>query len=179
MAELLVVIVIISLLAGLVFPSLSKARESARRTACRNNLLRIGQGFLLYSQDYDDNYPSVASDSSSSRPLASLAMLYDGYVSAREVFTCPSTQDRCDKLTPGDTFRPHASFDSGSGSGSDRMECSYGYDDLKDRTTDPDVAVMADAPDVTGEEAKATGSTDQGKERGGKEIGRASCRERV
>ena len=46
--ELLVVIAIISLLIGIIIPSLEKARSAARSTACLSNLRSIGQGVRLY-----------------------------------------------------------------------------------------------------------------------------------
>ena len=51
--ELLVVIAIIALLAAILFPVFSRARENSRRTACLSNLKQIGIALLQYQQDYD------------------------------------------------------------------------------------------------------------------------------
>jgi len=51
--ELLVVISIISMLMAILLPSLSRAREQARRAACMANLRSIGQGLFLYAHDND------------------------------------------------------------------------------------------------------------------------------
>ena len=55
--ELLVVIAIIAILAAILFPVFTAAREKARQTACFNNLKQIGVGLDLYMQDNDDRYP--------------------------------------------------------------------------------------------------------------------------
>ena len=51
--ELLVVIAIIALLAAILFPVFSQARESARGTQCRSNLKQIGTALAMYRDDYD------------------------------------------------------------------------------------------------------------------------------
>jgi len=50
--ELLVVIAILSILVGLLLPTLAGAREKARRTACRGNLRQFTIALQLYGQDH-------------------------------------------------------------------------------------------------------------------------------
>ena len=52
--ELLVVIAIIAILAAILFPVFSRAREKARQTSCLSNLKQLGLATQMYVQDYDE-----------------------------------------------------------------------------------------------------------------------------
>lgn len=95
--ELLVVIAIISLLAAILFPVFGRARENARKTSCLNNLRQIGTGFMMYTQDYDEQTPANWVQTGSVSPSVSSdqawpLMIYP-YVKHRDVFDCPSSPD--------------------------------------------------------------------------------------
>lgn len=55
--ELLVVIAIIAILAAILFPVFSMAREKARQTSCLSNQKQLGTAILMYIQDYDEAMP--------------------------------------------------------------------------------------------------------------------------
>ena len=57
--ELLVVIAIIGILAGMLMPALTRAREEARKISCANNLRQTGLAMSMYVTDFDDYFPCV------------------------------------------------------------------------------------------------------------------------
>jgi prepilin-type N-terminal cleavage/methylation domain-containing protein/prepilin-type processing-associated H-X9-DG protein len=92
--ELLIVVSIIALLAALLFPVFSRARESGRRAACQSNLKQLALGFIQYAQDYDEHLP-IGTKVIGNPATASyrLGIGWGGeiypYVKSTQVYKCP------------------------------------------------------------------------------------------
>ena len=98
--ELLVVMAIIAVLAGLLLPALSAAKARARRATCVNNLRQINLGIRMYADDSHDAPPTpgLASAAADALPLYSgYKALMKGYVGVEgasspqdKIFACPA-----------------------------------------------------------------------------------------
>jgi prepilin-type N-terminal cleavage/methylation domain-containing protein/prepilin-type processing-associated H-X9-DG protein len=102
--ELLVVVAIISILAAILFPVFTRARENARRTSCASNLKQIGLGMMQYMQDNDGYYPffstsgitgyiapaDIAALPGASSTDAKWSHLIHPYLKSAQVFVCPN-----------------------------------------------------------------------------------------
>ncbi len=93
--ELLVVIGITALLAGLLLPVLGRAKESGRAAACLSNLHQVGIALQLYVQDNHNRLPFMRDKSLSiSNDLPSPDLVLSNYLGNVNVLRCPSDKQR-------------------------------------------------------------------------------------
>jgi prepilin-type N-terminal cleavage/methylation domain-containing protein len=113
--ELLVVIAIIAVLAALLLPVLGRAKETARATACANNLRQFSQAAATYSLDNKGNLPYFLNwlHAEQGSTDVSTGELY-AYLRTRQVYLCPTDQQAL-RIDPNSHPPPPAST----------RQCSY------------------------------------------------------
>jgi prepilin-type N-terminal cleavage/methylation domain-containing protein/prepilin-type processing-associated H-X9-DG protein len=93
--ELLVVIAIIAILAAILFPVFSRAREKARQTACLSNVKQLVLASDMYCQDYDETLIPSAQGRPGPPPTAYIWPAYlKPYVKNEGIFVCPDARSQ-------------------------------------------------------------------------------------
>jgi len=89
--ELLVVIAVIGILAALLLPVLSAAKDKAKRTTCLNNLRQINLGIHMYCDDSSDVSPAAKYPMIAYRELMKNYVGLNGPSSSQDrIFACPA-----------------------------------------------------------------------------------------
>ena len=103
--ELLIVVAIIAILAGMILPALNSAMETARKSSCLNNYKQVLLAVRTYASDYNDIMPGALPEGIT---ITGTAMLWPDFLwrkdgSANYVewksLVCPSLKNHPDKNT--------------------------------------------------------------------------------
>jgi prepilin-type N-terminal cleavage/methylation domain-containing protein len=89
--EMLVVIAIIGVLAGLLIPVVAQVQENGKRVHCANNLSQFGKALFLYAMDNDEFFAETIVD-----------LAKNGYADNVELFKCKSDKWRTVAASIGD-----------------------------------------------------------------------------
>lgn len=81
MAEVLITVATIGVLAAILFPVFARAREKSRQATCLGNLVNLSLALRAYAHENDMRYPPRDND---------LSPLWPGYIAGEQVFVCPS-----------------------------------------------------------------------------------------
>jgi len=145
LVELLVVIAVVAILAALLLPALSLAKEKARTVGCLNNLRQIGIAITLYAHDREDELVPVelstrnGGDFQEGWPTLLVkgncaagewSPTFYSVPTARSIFRCPDGRPEVYTLGPTSRDDPEGArawpFASESTKGRRYIHCWYG-----------------------------------------------------
>ncbi|MBQ9771883.1 MAG: type II secretion system protein [Lentisphaeria bacterium] len=106
MIQLLVVIAIIAILAGMLLPALNKARSKGQGASCLNGLKQTGYAAEMYAADNQDNCPAASTLAYKKTNCPWYQMIEGGYL-GKDAAACPSDMQ----------YRQFYDYDNWGGSG--------------------------------------------------------------
>jgi len=105
LVEMLVVIIIISILAGFLMPTLTRVRAAAYTVRCANRMRQLASGVQQYMNDYKVHPPW-------------LSTMYPNYIADKRMYICPAdtsyppgSEGRCDDDIPSGLIDQYAELD--------------------------------------------------------------------
>ena len=121
LVELLVVISIIGLLAGLAVPAINGGLKSAKAGACLSNLHQIGVATMAYAADNSFKLPNAGSGTSDMWATQLATFISTGTKSKKSIFVCPGSAKAVQEATGSDvavTYGMHGGLMPKGGSAS-------------------------------------------------------------
>jgi prepilin-type processing-associated H-X9-DG protein/prepilin-type N-terminal cleavage/methylation domain-containing protein len=110
LVELLIVISVIAILAALLLPALSRARDNAKTSVCLDNLKQMGLAILMYANEFEIYPPGYTGPSDFtfflSPYLGATAVVYGDEMKRSRVVECPARTIRPTSLTANYSAHP-------------------------------------------------------------------------
>jgi prepilin-type N-terminal cleavage/methylation domain-containing protein len=125
LVEVMIVLIVIGILIGFLFPSIQNAREEALQRKCANNLQQIGAALILYAKDHNGAFPDPVNSTNDdwAYQYASILVGQNYLPDNNELFDCPGSPHQGTKNDPdywyGNTMSEYDEAGSATGANSD------------------------------------------------------------